>query len=91
MKVCLLKIKNVIEGELSEESQDCDDLGGGLFITHMDQALSYLAVFNSVSDQAVLSVQWRESVEAVLQHAMSIAQIASEFDFKRIHASGEKV
>lgn len=90
IKFCLLKVKAVIEGVTEEE--DCDDLGGGLFITYMDQALTYLAVFDSSNNGCgVLCDQWRSSVETVLQHAMSIAQITSQFDFKMIHASGEKV
>lgn len=91
MTVCLLKIKHIVEGKIIEQEDDYDDLGGGLFITHMDQALSFLAVFETTPVQSALSDQWRSSVEAVLQHAMLIAQIASEFDFKMIHASGEKV
>lgn len=91
MKVCFEKIKKVVEGGIPEDSDECDDLGGGLFITHMDQALSLLAVFGSTAEQSSLPSQWRTSVEAVLQHAMSIAQIASPLDIKMIHASGEKV
>lgn len=91
MKTCFLKIKNIIKGEVVEELDESDDLGGGLFISHMDQALSLLAVFDSNSESSASSCQWKLSVEALLQHAMSIAQIASQFDFKMIHASGEKI
>lgn len=91
IKVCIEKIKKVVEGEIPEDLDECDDLGGGLFITHMDQALSLLAVFGSTTEQPLLHSQWRSSVESVLQHAMSIAQIASPLDIKMIHASGEKI
>ena len=91
MKVCLLKVRQIVEGKNLEQEDEFDDLGGGLFITHMDQALSFLAVFETTSTESTSGDQWRSSVEAVLQHAMLIAQIASQFDFKMIHASGEKV
>ncbi|XP_034245383.1 serendipity locus protein alpha-like isoform X2 [Thrips palmi] len=89
MKICFEKIKKVVEGEVPED--ESDDLGGGLFMIHMDQAVSLLAVFGSGTGQSLLDSQWRTSVEAVLQHAMAIAQIASPLDFKMIHASGEKI
>ncbi|KAK3925441.1 Serendipity locus protein alpha [Frankliniella fusca] len=91
MKTCFLKIKNIIEDKFVEDLEEFDDVGGGLFIMHMDQALSLLAVFDSSNDSSAFSSQWKSSVEPLLQHAMSIAQIASQFDFKMIHASGEKI
>jgi len=79
------------ESDIEEE-----DLSGGLFIVRMDQALSLLAVYEAglsegSAEKDMSLSQWRNVVDNLLGHAMTIAQVTSPLDFKDIHCSCEKV